>query len=356
MQRQLVLLLLLAPLGAFACSRPASDHVMGANGPVVVTFGNHQLTASEIQKELGQQSPFIRSRYQSLEKKKEFVDGIVRLDLLADEATKAGWDKDPDVQHEYKKAMVQKWMREKFNDKEGMASIPETDLHAYYDAHKDEYQRPERLRLQLIFFKGNTPSVRAEAEKALKLVALRVAKNDPSAFAELARNRSDDVASKVRGGDLDFHIHDELAKLYGEPVAAGADALKSPNDLSPLLAGLDGLYALRLEARQPAFNRTFDQVKATLQARLWNERRNTSFEAYVKELRDKANVKIDETELAKLDAMRPDMNANSAPAPMIQQPPPVSGAQPMPGFPTRPLPVTLQSVPAKPPVPAKAVP
>jgi peptidyl-prolyl cis-trans isomerase C len=282
------------------------------SGPVVVTFADHSITTTELQKDFNEQSPFVRSHYQTLDKKKEFLETIVQNDLLADEALKAGFDKDDEVQEEFKKAMIQEWIKEKFNDQEGMKNVPDSALHEFYDAHLSEYQRPERLRLQMVLFesehKGDAKA-KGEAEQALKALN---AKKDVSAFAELARMRSDDPPSKMRGGDLDFHSHDDLAKSYGDDFAKAADALKAPGDMGGVVHGTRGYYLLRLEARQPAFSRSFEQVEASLRSRLWNEKRTQLFEDYVKGLMDKANIKIDDGQLAKIDPNQPGALADDA--------------------------------------------
>ncbi len=332
MQRRLIFL---GALVSVACAR--SSGTSEGSGPVVVSFGDHTLTADQVQRELSEQSPFIRSRYQSLDKKKELVDGIIRLELLADEAKKEGFENDPDVQRELKKILVQRWMRKKFNDKDGMAALTDADLRAFYDSHLDDYQRPEKVRLQVIFYKidgADAAKVKAEAAADQKALGAKVQKGDLGAFGDRARGRSDDSASKARGGDTDFHTPPELAKLYGDAFAAAAAALKTQTEVSPVVEGTGGVYLLRLLSRQPAFNRAFDQVKDTLRSRVWNERRNQNFDAYVKKLRDAANVKFDDAELAKLDSSKPDLTgvpvSHAAP---VALPPNPMAASPSPAAP-----------------------
>jgi peptidyl-prolyl cis-trans isomerase C len=296
-----------------------------ASGPVVVSFADHSISTTQLQKEFSAQSPFVRQHYQTLDKKKEFLGTLIQNELLADEALKAGFDKDDEVQNEFKKAMIQAWIRDKFNDADGMKSISDASLHEFYDSHREEYQRPERLRLQMVLFAGEGKS-KAEAEHALKILQ---SKKDVSAFAELARTRSDDPTSKMRGGDLDFHTHDDLAKSYGEDVAKAADGLKAPNDISGVIHGTRGYYLLRLEGRQPAFSRSFEQVEGSLRSRLWNEKRTQLFDDYIKNLMDQAHIKIDDEQLAKIDPNQPGALADNAspsvprgPGGMKRPPPP----------------------------------
>ena len=60
--------------------------------------------------------PFIRARYSTLERKKEFLDNLVRFEVLAREAEKQGLATDPDVQLTLKKIMVQKLVQKNFQD------------------------------------------------------------------------------------------------------------------------------------------------------------------------------------------------------------------------------------------------
>jgi len=339
---------LLAALLATGCPKSSSGprvRPTETGGPVVATFGDHTLTTAELQREFNDQSPFVRSHFASLEKKKEFLETIIQTNLLADQALKDGFDKDDEVIEESRKALIQQWIKEKFNDAEGMKAIPEAAIHEYYDAHRSDYQRPERLRVQIVLFAsdhGGEAKAKADAQQARKALA---AKKDLAAFAELARLRSDEPVSKMRGGDLDFHSQEELAKSWGDEVAKAAFSLKVPDEVSEVVRGNQGYYLVRLEARQPAFNRSFEQVEAGLRSRLWNEKRSKIYDDYMKGLMDAAHIKIDDAQLAKINPNQPGA--------LSDEPPP--GTRPE-GQPPRPMPEkpntpVLPLHPATPPPP-----
>jgi peptidyl-prolyl cis-trans isomerase C len=201
-------------------------------------------------------------------------------------------------------------LRKKFDEDPAVSKLSDDELKAYFDEHKDDYVKPERVRVQVIEFKGapGDSKVQTEAKKDLAEVKEKSKKGDLAAFSLLARTRSDDDATKVRGGDADYKTHEELAKTYGDGVANTAASLKEINDISDLVRGIDGWYIVRLAGRQNAINRTFEQVKPAIQARAWHEKRTKLYDVYVKELEDKANVKVDEAALDKIDALRPDLS------------------------------------------------
>jgi parvulin-like peptidyl-prolyl isomerase len=296
MPRQLFLMIILLATACQKSSGPRGRPVE-TSGPVVATFGDHKMTTAELQRDFSEQSAFVRSHYQTLERKREFLEASIQNDLLDDEGLKAGFDKDDEVQDDCKKAVIEQWIRAKFNDDEGMRNVSEAELHDYYNAHHDLYQRPERLRLQIVLFAGDAKA-RADAEHALKVLAT---KKDASGFAELARLRSDDPSSKMRGGDLDFQSHDELAKAYGEEVAKAADGLKAPDDISGVIHGPRGFYLVRLEARQLPTNRSFEEVERSMRGRLWKQKRAKLYDDYIANLMEAAHIKIDEAQLATID-------------------------------------------------------
>ena len=82
------------------------------NGEAVATLdGQTLVTVEQLEDQLREQSPFVRARYTDPSKKKEFLDNLVRFELLSREAAKEGFDKDPEVVKDMKKAMVQRLLR-----------------------------------------------------------------------------------------------------------------------------------------------------------------------------------------------------------------------------------------------------
>ena len=80
-------------------------------GKAIATIGDTVITEGEFKARLMRQSPFARARYNTKEKKVQFLNNMVRFELLAQEAKRRGLDQDPDVQDTMKKVMVQKLIR-----------------------------------------------------------------------------------------------------------------------------------------------------------------------------------------------------------------------------------------------------
>jgi peptidyl-prolyl cis-trans isomerase C len=271
------------------------------SGPAVAKGDSFTITADDFKARLDEQSPFIRARFASLDRKKEFLDNLVKFEVLAAEAKKQGLDKDPDVQTMMKRVMVQKLVQKSFaDDAEAAKKIPEADLTAYYDQHKDEYHRPAKVRVAQILVKApaaGPESAKQEAE-AKKLLARAHAeeKKSPAGFATVARDASQDDATKAAGGDLGFRSKDELAAATSPQVADAAFALKD-GEVSDVLPTAQGFAIVKRSGWQDPLDRPFDVVKAQIAGKLARERRSKDFDDLVKKLRDQAHVTVDEKAL-----------------------------------------------------------
>lgn len=78
-------LIALATISVASCSRGGKK-----SGPAVAEGGGITVTADELKARLDEQSPFVRARYATLERKKEFLENLIRFELLAKEAEKNG--------------------------------------------------------------------------------------------------------------------------------------------------------------------------------------------------------------------------------------------------------------------------
>jgi peptidyl-prolyl cis-trans isomerase C len=299
----------------------------GKKGTPVAKGKDIVITDEEFKARLDEQSPFIRARYNSIERKKEFLDNLIRFELLAQEAIRQGLADDPDVQLTLKKVMVQKLVQKNFQDLEAAKEIPEADLQKYYDEHKDDYQRPKKVRLAAVVLNApaGSPERAAKRETARKALAQLKAeeKANTLAFAQMVSKYSEDPGSKALAGDLGFRSQAELEATHGASLAQAAFALQS-GQTSGVVETDKGYYVLKLTGQQEELNRPFEQVKNQIANRLHRERKSKEFEEWQKKLRADAGVTVDEKVL---DAIS------------VQPAPAGGGAPGMPGMPgTMPMP------------------
>src|SRR6185369_11092957 len=101
------------------------------------------ITVGDFQERINKQSPYVRARYTSIERKKEFLDNLVRFEVLAKEAARRGLDKDAEVVRTMKQVMIQKLLKDEF-DKLKVEDIADADCKKYYDAHPEEFNQAEQ--------------------------------------------------------------------------------------------------------------------------------------------------------------------------------------------------------------------
>lgn len=306
MTTQPTLLLALAlAAGLAACDRrgqcPDLRHNPTGKGTPVVTFGGDSITAEQLQERLMEMSPQARARYQTLEQRKEYVEGLARFELLAAEAVRRGLQNDPDVVGAAKKVMVQKLIQAEAEEQ--MKAVSDADLADYYQKHLTDYVRPELIRLGHVFVAAESPAEktrrRPDAERLLEK-ARALAPQDLAAFGKLARESSEDPRTRPLGGDLRYLSADELKTQYGPQVAEAAEALRKTGDLSGLVETDRGFHFLKLQGRQSALELGLEEVKPQLRSRLLYEHRARGQERLLEELKRRASYQVNEQALAEL--------------------------------------------------------
>ena len=290
--------LLCIALAAAACKKSEKS------GPAVARVGDEVITADEVRQRLNETSPFLRARYSTLERKKEFVENMVRNELLAQEAVRQGYDKSPAVREQMKRAMIQELIKHQLDAKLAGTDIPDEELKKFYEAHIDEFVKPERARVLHIFLPAADAKQRAEARKhaaaLLKEIDAREKKGEMNAFQSVAMKESKDPLSAPMGGHLRFLSKDELAKAYNPELANAAFDLKNPGDKAGPLDTPAGVELVKLQVKTVALSRTFNEGKESIRQRMARERRSRDYDEWVKKLREGTKVVVYDQELEKI--------------------------------------------------------
>ena len=343
-----VLCIALALAAAPACKK--SDK----SGPAVAKVGDEVITADEVRQRLNETSPFLRARYSTLERKKEFLENMVRNELLAQEAIRQGYDKSPAVREQMKRAMIQELIKRQLDAKLSGSDIPDEELKKFYEAHIDEFVKPERARVLHIFLPATDAKQRAEARKhaatLLKDIDGREKKGEVNAFQSVAMKESKDPLSAPMGGDLRFLSKDELAKAYNPELASAAFDLKNPGDKAGPLDTPAGVELVKLQVKTVALSRNLDESKESIRQRMARERRSRDYDEWVKKLREGTKVTIYEQELEKIQ-VEP---AAPPPGPSAQSG--INVHPPLQAFPTGSPPPAQKVFPAGSPPPAQKAP
>lgn len=282
----------------------ASDGFESALAPedqvkVLAKIGGLKITLKEFERRLKQQAPYARARYASLERKKEFLDNLVRFEVLASEAASRGYSQDPDVIQQMKQTMVRKLMTQEVKNLVKLSDISEETMKKYYEENAAQYHKPEQVRVSHILVGDSGRAKQLHGELSKKIAGDR--RSYRKIFADYARKHSEDVASKPRGGDLRFFARSAEGGPQAAEVSEAAFALAKVGDLSTPTKSAAGWHLLLLTGRKNRYDRTFEQVKRQIQNRLYRREKRERTDKYVADLKTKARVVVHEDELSKIE-------------------------------------------------------
>ncbi len=254
---------------------------------------NVTITLGDFQERINRQSPYIRARYTSLEQKKEFLDSLIRFEVLAKEAYKRGLDKDPEVVRTMKQVMIQKLMRDEFDAKVTAESVPEADMKTYYDANLTEYVKPEEVRVSAIVLKN-----RAQADR-IALEARGEGGKTNKGFRDLVMKYTSDEDSKLSGGDLRYF--DRTTKEIPAPVVTGAFALINTGDVSTTIdAGNGTFYVLKQTGRRKSMTKSLEDAKPAIRNKLFRDSRMKAQKDFVDSLKAASKIEINDANLQRV--------------------------------------------------------
>ncbi len=165
-------------------------------------------------------------------------------------------------------------------------SVKHDEMDKYYNEHKSEFVRQERLSLReiLISTDGKDPAGVAAAEKKAKDLVARSRKGER--FAELARDNSDAVTAKSLGelppytkGAMSQQLED---LVWSQPKGYITDPIKMPN----------GFLILRVEEHQKAGQAELAEVENEVTSKLLQPRMEGALRAYLTKLREEAFLEV----------------------------------------------------------------
>lgn len=109
-------------------------------GAVIAKIGKRQITTGDLEFEINQLPPYVRSQFDDKSKKADFLKQYIATELFYDTAKRKGLDRDKDVIdaafQAKKNFMVQKLLQEEISQE---VNVDESDVELYYKASKDNY-------------------------------------------------------------------------------------------------------------------------------------------------------------------------------------------------------------------------
>lgn len=261
---------------------PAADRARRA--ATVVTIGSRIITVGELEDRLAALPPFQRATFgaDAATVRSAFLQQVlVPEGLYAQSAAAQKLDQTPPTAFEVERAVSNATLRAIRAKLGPESAIPMADVQAYYDAHRDRYDTPERYQIWRILCKteDEAKGVIGEAQKNL----------DIKQFGDLARQHSIDKASNMRAGNLGFLSPDGTSNEPGlkvDPaIVRAAQGVRDGQLVPAPVPEGDGFSVVWRHGTIPANKRSVDDVAAQIRDTIWKARVKEETDKLVASLR-----------------------------------------------------------------------
>lgn len=240
------------------------------------------------------------------------LDHIIRAELIAKEAEKAGVAVSPEAEEkeigemlkgisparlqvilekegqtydEWKENVRQNLLIEKLIAAKiaPQVDVPEADVKRYFDEHPDEFKRAAQARVFHVLC-----DTYADADRA-RLELTRGAKFDEVAqkFSKSPEGAAGGDLGNVSQGDMPKELDDIIFKLKA-------------GELSKVVQSPYGFHVLKVTEFAKPRSMTFDEARNGIRGRMFQERLDGKFELWLKETRNNAQVKVYSERLSRL--------------------------------------------------------
>ena len=163
--------------------------------------------------------------------------------------------------------------------------VSEGDILQYYEDHKQDFERPERVRVRRIFLPaGRETQERANARAQLE--RLREQIEAGAEFEELARLHSQGPDAEL-GGLIGWQQRNDLNPALDEaafalPVGGTSDVIETRG----------GVLLLRVDGREEKSFAPLDEVRMTIEPQIRAEAARVRYQKWLGDLRKRSRVRI----------------------------------------------------------------
>lgn len=256
-------------------------------GPYLAKVGNTKITQNDLEREFKNLPDFAQKMFEDSKGKEQFLDELIKKEMLYQEAVKRGLDKDTEFQRkveEFRKLTLISQLLEK--EIEEKTKVTEKDVRDYYEKHKEELASVSQIRASHILVK---------TEEEAKKVQERLKKGED--FAALAKKLSIDPGSAPNGGDLGFFSAGQMV-----PEFESAAAKLKPGEVSGPVKTRFGYHLIKTTDKKMGKPVEFDKIQHVLMQRLSAEKQKEFFDTYIEDLKKAYKVEINRDAVSKLGA------------------------------------------------------
>ncbi|MBQ6924826.1 MAG: peptidylprolyl isomerase [Kiritimatiellae bacterium] len=170
-------------------------------------------------------------------------------------------------------------------------AVAEEAVAKFYEENAHYFEKPEQIEASHILIKLDAADATNETAKAAakaKAEALRAQVLAGTNFAELAAIHSD-CPSKANGGSLGSFRRGQMVKPFEEAAFA-----LGTNEVSEVVETQFGFHVIKVTGKTSAGKTPLEEVRDQIQEHLSGEQKRDAVEAFVEDLKAKADIFINE--------------------------------------------------------------
>ena len=207
---------------------------------------------------------------------------VITREVLYQEAKKKGFDKNKEILakvEDFRRAMIIDALIEEAL--RGKSDATDEEIQRYYRENKSLFTEPLEVKIRHIM---------VNSEPVLKEVLARLSKGE--SFEKLASTYNID-RTREDGGNLGYIRRGQLAPSFAQFEEAAFSLVKK-GDLSEVIRTPYGFHIIQLEDMRGANLRPLEQVRERIRLFLQAKKRQEAYLGYVKEVKSKASILINE--------------------------------------------------------------
>lgn len=273
------------------------------NQPLAVVDGK-PISQSMFQAEMTRRGG--EAAFSSPQQRRALLDEMIRVEVLAGNAAKAGYSDDPEVHHAIDQILADRYAHDTIDVPLAGLQVTEGEIEDYYHDHIGQFTNPESAHGAVIFVAvpQNTSDDQRQVllQRAQKAHDLAAAKPGAPNFADLAAQYSDDPDTRTQGGDIGWISEGDENPRWEKAVMTAVFDLDNPGQVSAVITTGAGFYIVKLLEDRPAAVRPLPEVHNTIRQQLIRaERQERASKLYAAALA-KVPVSVNEAGLAAMEA------------------------------------------------------
>ncbi len=210
---------------------------------------------------------------------------------------------------DFKKDLKEQVKMKKLAESLGSSDVSDAEIKDFYNKNLDKFKYPEKVRAAHILISVNPnelteivksdpanknlseAEVKAKVDEQIKAKEAKAkdlfakVKNDPSSFAKIAKENSEDPTTAEKGGELGFFAKNEMV-----PPFADAAFKAKPNTVVGPVKTQFGYHIIMVTDRMAAGQEPFEKVKSSIKEYLVNQKQLKYIDDLVESLKKNAKI------------------------------------------------------------------